>query len=153
MNIVVLDGFTLNPGDLSWDGLGPLGEYTVYDRTPPAAVVPRSSDADAVLTNKVAFPSTTIVQLPRLKYIGVTATGYDIIDSVAAERAGIVVTNVPAYGTDSVAQMVFAHLLDWTEHVADHAKAVREGRWAASEDWCFWDQTLVELRGKTMGIV
>ncbi|MFV2067616.1 MAG: D-2-hydroxyacid dehydrogenase [Pirellulales bacterium] len=153
MKTVVLDGFTLNPGDLSWDDLGRLGQVTVHDRTPFDALLQRSSDADAVLSNKVAFSGDTIAQLPQLKYIGVTATGYDIIDTSAADRAGIVVTNVPAYGTDSVAQMVFAHLLDWTQHVADHARAVREGRWAASPDWCFWDHTLVELRGRTMGIV
>jgi glycerate dehydrogenase len=153
MQIVVLDGHTLNPGDLSWDELRALGPCQIYDRTPPEEVVSRASDAEVVLTNKVAFPDEIIAQLPKLQYIGVSATGYDIVDVQAAGRRSIVVTNVPAYSTASVAQMVFAHLLNLTQHVAEHAQTVRSGRWAACEDFCYWDYPLVELSGQTMGIV
>jgi glycerate dehydrogenase len=152
-SIVVLDGYCLNPGDLSWQKLEGLGECVVYDRTPTAKLAERIRDADVVLTNKVPLRRESLGGLSRLKYIGVTATGYNIIDVDAARDHGIVVTNVPTYGTMSVAQTVFAHLLNLTQRVGDHAQAVREGRWAASADWCFWDFPLVELQAKTMGIV
>ncbi len=153
--IVVLDGFTLNPppGDLSWEGFKAFGELDVYDRTPPEEVVSRLAGAEVALTNKVAFERPTIEQLLELKYIGVLATGYNIIDLEAADKQGIVVTNVPSYSTRSVVQMVFAHLLNLTQHVGHHAKVVREGRWTSCPDFCFWDYPLVELDGLTMGIV
>jgi glycerate dehydrogenase len=152
-SIVVLDGHCLNPGDLSWQGLEALGQCTIFERTLPGQVAERIRYADIVLTNKVALRRELMSGQLRLKYIGVTATGYNIIDVDAARELGIVVTNVPTYGTMSVAQMVFAHLLNLTQRVGDHAEAVREGRWASSSDWCFWDFPLVELSGMTMGIV
>ena len=153
MRITVIDGHTLNPGDLSWDELEKLGELTVYDRTAPEQVVERGADADVVITNKLALSREIIEQLPRLKYIGVSATGYNIVDVEAARDRRIPVTNVPTYGTRSVAQMVFAHLLNLTQRVADHAQSVRDGRWTACEDFCYWDYPLLELSGLTMGIV
>jgi glycerate dehydrogenase len=152
-SIVVLDGHCLNPGDLDWRRLEQLGNCTIYDRSTTAQVAERIGDAELVLTNKVVLARETIHDRPRLKYIGVTATGYNIIDVKAAREFGIVVTNVPSYGTASVAQMVFAHLLNLTQRVADHAQAVREGRWASSRDWCFWDYPLLELEGMAMGII
>jgi glycerate dehydrogenase len=153
MKIVVLDGFTLNPGDLSWDGLKALGACEIHDRTPPAQVVPRAKDAQAVLTNKTVVDHENLARLPALKYIGVLATGYNIVDVKAAREKGIPVTNVPTYGTPSVAQMAFAHLLEFTQHVGHHTQTVRDGRWAKSVDFCYWDFPLVELQGLTMGIV
>ena len=153
MNIVVLDGHTLNPGDLSWDALRTLGECTVHDRTPRDQVVARAREAEIALTNKVVFDRAVLAQLPRLRYIGVLATGYNVVDVAAAAAQGIVVTNVPAYSTRSVAQLTFALLLELTQRVGDHARAVREGRWTRSPDFCFWDHPLVELDGLTMGIV
>lgn len=153
MNIVILDGFCLNPGDLKWDGLARLGELTVHDRTPPDEVLARSMEADLLLTNKTPVVREVIESVPRLKYIGVLATGYNIVDVEAARERGIPVTNVPTYGTDSVAQTVFAHLLNLTHRVEHHGLTVREGRWSRCEDWCFWDHPLVELAGLTMGIV
>ncbi|MDQ3815060.1 MAG: D-2-hydroxyacid dehydrogenase, partial [Armatimonadota bacterium] len=153
MRIVVLDGFTLNPGDLSWDALRKLGECTIYDRTSPNEVVPRAQNAPVVLTNKAVLSRATITTLPELRYIGVTATGYNVVDVETARERGIVVTNVPAYGTRSVAQMVFALLLELTQHVGHHAQTVREGRWSQSADWCYWDFPLVELDGLTLGII
>ena len=151
--IAVLDGHTLNPGDLSWDALESLGKLSVYDRSTPAEVIERSKFSQIVLTNKALLPQSTLAELPQLKYIGVMATGFNVVDVKAADQRGIVVTNVPAYGTNSVAQMVFAHLLNLTQRVGDHAQAVRNGRWASADDWCFWDFPLRELAGKTMGIV
>jgi len=151
--IVVLDGFTLNPGDLSWDKLQTLGRCTIYDRTPPEEVLDRTRDAEIVLTNKVELSRETIFALPDLKYIGVTATGVNVVDLAAARECGVVVTNVPSYATPSVAQMVLAHMLNLSQHVAEHAEAVRMGRWTSAVDWCFWDYPLVELAGLTMGIV
>ena len=151
--IVVLDGFALNPGDLSWDGLQTLGECEIYDRTPLAETVERARDATIVVTNKAPLSREFIADLPKLQYIGVTATGFNIIEVAAARERGILVTNVPIYGTRSVAQMVFAHLLSLSQHVTDHARSVREGRWTGAIDWCFWDFPLVELEGLTMGIV
>ena len=153
VRIVVLDGHALNPGDLSWDAFQELGDFTVYPRTPPEQTVERLADAQIALTNKVLFDRETLEQLPDLKYIGVLATGYNTIDTEAAGRQGIVVTNVPSYSTRSVAQLVFAHLLNFTQHVAHHAKVVREGRWSACPDFSFWDYPLVELEGLTMGII
>jgi glycerate dehydrogenase len=153
MRIVVLDGHTLNPGDLSWKGLEALGECAIHDRTPPAEVVGRATGAGVVLTNKVAITRETIERLPDLKYIGVLATGYNIVDVEAAARRNIPVTNVPTYGTVSVAQMVMAHLLNLAQHVEHHAVTVRDGRWTASDDFCYWDFPLVELAGLTMGVV
>ena len=153
MNIVILDAHTANPGDLSWAELERLGNVTVYDRTPAADTVTRCLDADIVLTNKVYLGRQEVERLPRLKYIGVLATGYNVVDIAAASQRGIVVTNVPAYSTDSVAQMVFAHLLTVTNRAEHYARQVRQGRWSASTDFCFWDSPLTELSGKTFGIV
>ena len=153
MRIVVLDGYTLNPGDLSWQGLQALGDCRVHDRTAPADVVGRAKDAEIVLTNKVVLDGQVIEHLPRLRYIGVLATGYDVVDAAAARRRGIPVTNVPAYGTQSVAQMTFAHLLNLCQRAAHHAETVRAGRWSRCEDFCYWDHGLVELAGLTVGIV
>ena len=153
MRIVVLDGYTLNPGDLSWDGLRACGTCEIHPRTPAELVVERSREADIVITNKIELGREEIGQLPRLKYIGVTATGYNIVDLAAARGRGIPVTNVPTYGTRSVAEMVFAHLFNLTLHVGQHAQGVQEGRWTRSADFCYWDFPLTELSGKTLGIV
>src|SRR5438094_10382566 len=153
MKIVVLDGFTLNPGDLSWDELNSLGECEIYDRSPPPDVVKRAADAEIVLTNKTALNREQILALPELKYIGVLATGYNIVDAAAARDRNIPVTNVPTYGTRSVAQHTFALLLELTQNVGHHAQTVRDGRWTKSKDFCYWDYPLVELDGLTMGIV
>jgi len=153
MKIVVLDGFTLNPGDLSWDELRALGECAIYDRTPPDEVVQRAAEAEIVLTNKTLLQRAQIEALPRLRYIGVLATGYNIVDVAAARAGNIPVTNVPTYGTKSVAQMTFALLLELAQHVSHHAATVREGRWTASPDFCYWDFPLIELDGLVMGIV
>lgn len=153
MKIVVLDGYTLNPGDLSWSPLEALGECAVYDRTPAPEVPRRAADAEIVLTNKVVLSRELLDALPRARYVGVLATGYDIVDVAAARERGIPVTHVPVYGTRSVVQMVFAHVLNLTQRVAHHAETVRRGRWAACEDFCYWDFPLVELDGQTMGLV
>jgi len=153
MKIVVLDGFTMNPGDLSWEGLERLGECTVYDRTPPEKVVERAAGAEIILTNKVPFDRERLARLPALKYIGVLATGYNIIDTAAARERGIVVTNVPTYATQSVAQLVFALVLELAHHAGDHSRGVHESRWTRSPDFCYWDWPLVELDGLVMGIV
>jgi len=153
MKIVILDGFTLNPGDLSWDELQALGPCTIHERTPPAEVGRRAADADIVLTNKTVLAAGNIQELRRLKYIGVLATGTNIVDLAAARARGIPVTNVPTYGTKSVAQMTFALLLELAHHVGHHAQTVREGRWTRSTDWCYWDFPLVELDGLTLGLV
>jgi glycerate dehydrogenase len=151
--IVVLDGYTLNPGDLSWDELKSFGPCEVYERLADEEIVPRASDAAIVLTNKAVLTREHLNQLPKLKYIGVTATGYNIVDVAAARERGIVVTNVPAYGTRSVAQMTIALLLELALHVGHHAQTVRDGRWTRSPDFCYWDYPLIELDGLTMGIV
>jgi glycerate dehydrogenase len=150
--IVVLDGYALNPGDLSWQSLEALGSCVIYDRTSTADIVERARDADVVLTNKVALSRETLALLPNLKFIGVLATGYNIVDVAAATEQHIVVTNVPAYSTQSVAQLVFALLLEMAHHVGEHARGVREGRWSASPDFCYWNFPLMELAGLTMGI-
>ncbi len=153
MNIVELDGYAANPGDLSWEPLKAFGQLTVYPRTAPDEIVERAKDADAVLVNKVNMTDEIMAQLPRLKYIGVLATGYNVVDIDAAHRRGIVVTNIPAYSTDSVVQMTFAHILNITNHVAHYADENRQGRWSRNADFCYWDTPLPELSGKTMGIV
>ena len=153
MKIVVLDGKMLNPGDLSWEELERLGELTVYERTPVDRVVERSAEAEILLTNKTPLSAEVFSQLPDLRYIGVLATGYNIVDVEAAARHGVTVTNVPTYGTHSVAQMVFALLLELCHHVGAHSEAVRQGEWSRSVDFCFWNFPLVELAGKTMGII
>lgn len=153
MKIVILDGFTANPGDLSWKGLEELGTLTVYDRTRPEETVARAAEADIVLTNKVIINREVMAQLPQLKYIGVLATGYNVVDIEAAHERGIIVTNVPAYSTESVAQMVFAHLLTVTNRTEHYALQNRQGRWSKNPDFCYWDFSHMELAGKTFGIV
>ena len=153
MRLVILDGYTLNPGDLSWSEIESLSDVTNHDRTPHDEVAARIGDADAVLTNKVPISAETIAACPKLKYIGVTATGYNIIDVAAAKKAGVTVTNVPGYSTDSVAQTVFALLLEITHHAGHHAARVAAGGWANCPDFSFTDFPLLELAGQTMGIV
>lgn len=153
MKIVVLDGYSLNPGDLSWKGLKDLGDLSVYDRTRKEDIGDRIKDAEAIFVNKVNISKDLIENNRKLKYIGELATGYNNIDIKAAKDAGIVVTNIPSYGTDSVAQHAFALLLELTTRVGHHSDQVKDGRWAKSEDWTFWDYPLVELSGKTMGII
>ncbi|MBQ7350260.1 MAG: D-2-hydroxyacid dehydrogenase [Bacteroides sp.] len=153
MKIVVLDGYGLNPGDLTWSDLEALGELKVYDRTVPEELLERSKDADALITNKTVIAKEDMASLPKLRYIGVLATGYNVVDIDAAKERGIVVTNIPAYSTDSVAQMVFAHLLNITQRVGYYADENRRGRWTANADFCYWDTPLLELAGKKMGIV
>jgi len=152
MQIVVLDGYTLNPGDLSWDDLESLGPLTVHDRTPPEETVARAAHAEIVLTNKTALPREVIEQLPHLRYVGVLATGYNIVDAAAARERDIIVTNVPDYATLSVVQMVFGHLLNLTLHVSEHARQVAAGRWSRSLDFAYWDFPLIELVGMTFGV-
>ena len=153
MKIVILDGFTANPGDLSWAELEALGQVTVYERTLPSETVARAAEADMVLTNKVVVSREVMDQLPHLKYIGVLATGYNVVDIEAAHQRGIIVTNVPAYSTESVAQMVFAHLLTVTNRTEHYAQENRQGRWSRNADFCYWDFSHMELAGKTFGIV
>ena len=153
MRIVILDGFTATQHDLSWKEVEMLGEVIVYDRTRPDDTVERCRGAFAVLTNKVVLSADVIAQLPELKYIGVLATGYNVVDLKAARQHGIVVTNIPAYSTMSVAQMVFAHILNVTMHVDHYAVENRNGRWSRSEDFCWMDTPVVELSGKILGIV
>lgn len=153
MKICILDGYSLNPGDLDWSPVERLGDVTLFDRTPADKIVERAADADIVLTNKVPFSADTLRQLPRLRFICVLATGYNIIDTEAAARQGVVVANIPAYSTMSVAQMTFAHILNITNHVASYAREVADGKWTNCPDFCFWDSALTELAGKTMGIV
>ena len=153
MKIVVLDGFTLNPGDISWAELQSLGDCEIYERTAPTEVLRRSSDAEFLLTNKTDLTRDHLQALLRLRYIGVTATGTNVVDLAAARERNIPVTNVPAYGTRSVAQTTLALLLELTQHVGHHAQTVRESRWSRSLDWCYWDTPLIELDGLVLGIV
>ena len=153
MKIVVLDGYAANPGDLCWDELKTLGECDIYDRTAPQEVLARAKDAEVLLTNKTVLSREHIEALPALKYIGVLATGYNIVDVEAARQQGVVVTNIPVYSTDSVAQMVFAHILNIAQQVQHHSEEVHRGRWTKSPDFCFWDTPLIELRDKKLGIV
>lgn len=153
MKIVILDGYTENPGDLSWEGFERLGTLTVYDRTEPSEIVSRIGDAEAVIINKCPITAETMDACPELRYVGVLATGYNVVDVAAARERHIAVTNIPTYGTTAVAQMVFAHLLAICQHVEAHSQAVHNGEWNTNPDWCFWNYPLVELAGKTMGIV
>ncbi len=153
MNIVILDGYALNPGDLCYDRLAQFGTLKVYDRTAPEQVIERASEADALLINKVVLGEQQMSQLPRLRYIGVQATGYNVVDVQAARRYGITVTNIPAYSTCSVAQMVMAHLLNITQRVEHYAQQSRMGRWSANPDFCYWDTPLMELVDKQMGVI
>ena len=153
MKIVVLDGYGLNPGDLSWSGMEALGELVVYDRTSPSELMERSAGAEVLITNKTLIMADNMKALPQLKYIGVLATGYNVVDIEAAKAQGIVVTNISAYSTNSVAQMVFAHILNITQRVGYYAKENTQGRWANNVDFCYWDTELIELAGKKMGIV
>ena len=156
MQIVILDGYTENPGDLSWAGLEALGELTVYDRTPkddPEEIIRRIGGAEIVFTNKTPLTAQIFARCPQIRYVGLLSTGYNIADIDAARRRGIPVTNIPSYGTDAVAQAAMALLLEITNQVGRHAAAVRQGRWSACEDFCFWDTPLMELSGKTMGVI
>ena len=153
MKIVELDGYAANPGDLSWEPFCQLGELVVYERSTPAQVVERAKDAEAILINKIEVTDKVLERLPQLRYIGILATGYNLVDVAAARRRGIVVTNVPAYSTESVTQMVFAHLLNVSNRIGHYTRQAREGRWSRNPDFCYWDTPLMELVGKTMGIV
>lgn len=153
MKIVVLDGYTCNPNDLSWDMFEKLGELTVYDRTKPNEVLQRAKDADVLITNKTVLNKEIISQLTLVKYIGVIATGYNVVDVAAAKEKGIVVTNVPGYSTASVAQHVFSLLLEITARVGHHDQTVKSGRWSSSVDFCYWDYPLMELANKTFGVL
>jgi glycerate dehydrogenase len=153
MRIIILDGYTENPGDLSWEGLAALGDLTVYDRTPNELIVERIGNAEIVLTNKTPVSKATLNACPGIKYIGVLATGYNVVDTGAAKERGIPVTNIPAYGTASVAQFAIAMLLEICHRIAHHSDEVYKGRWSSSPDFCFWDYPQIELAGKTMGII
>ncbi|MDR1769313.1 MAG: D-2-hydroxyacid dehydrogenase [Hungatella sp.] len=153
MKIVILDGYTENPGDLSWSGMEELGEVTVYDRTPDELVVERIGDAEIVYTNKTPVSKSTLEACPAIKYIGVLATGYNVVDVEAAKEKGILVSNIPAYGTEAVAQFTIALLLELCHHIGAHSQCVMEGEWTRREDFCFWNYPLTELAGKTMGII
>ena len=153
MKIVVLDGYTLNPGDLSWEGFESLGEVQVYNRTPAEKTVERIGDAPVILTNKTAITKEILDQCPAIRYIGVLATGYNVVDVKAAAQKGIVVTNIPSYGTDAVAQYAFALLLELCHHVGLHGESVKAGEWENCQDFCYWKTPLMELAGKTMGII
>lgn len=153
MKIVVLDGYVLNPGDLSWNEIKKLGDCTIYERTSVAQTFERSKGADVLITNKVVLNKEIIEKLPELKYIGVLATGYNIVDIVAAKNSGVVVTNIPAYSTESVAQMVFSHILNFAQNVSVHADSVAKGDWAKSVDFAYWKTPQMELAGKTLGVI
>ena len=153
MKIVVLDGYCLNPGDLSWEDMATLGDLQVYDRTSPKDLIGRAQGAEVLITNKTLITGNDMEALPQLKYIGVLATGYNVVDIESAKKKGIVVTNIPAYSTNSVAQMVFAHILNITQRVGHYACMNRQGKWSDNADFCYWDTELIELNDKWMGIV
>ena len=153
MKIVELDAYTLNPGDLTWDDLKSLSACEIYDRTPIEQILPRAAEAGILLTNKTEITREHIKNLPNLKYIGILATGTNIVDLAAARDKGILVSNVPAYGTSSVAQTTIALLLELTQHVGIHSQSVHDGRWASNPDWCYWERPLIELDGLTIGII
>ena len=153
MKIVVLDGYCLNPGDLSWEDMATLGDLQVYDRTSPKELIGRAQGAEVLITNKTLITGNDMEALPQLKYIGVLATGYNVVDIESAKKKGIVVTNIPAYSTNSVAQMVFAHILNITQRVGHYACMNRQGKWSDNSDFCYWDTELIELNDKWMGIV
>jgi glycerate dehydrogenase len=153
MNITILDGHALNPGDMDYSCFEKFGKLTVYPRSAPEVVIERAADSEIVFTNKITFDETVLVQLPKLKYIGIFATGYNVVDVEAARRRGITVTNIPKYSTDSVVQLTFAHLLNMTFRLSDHTESVQNGDWCRSIDFCYWNASLVELAGLTFGIV
>ena len=153
MKIVILDGYTENPGDLSWEGFEKLGEVAVYDRTPKEKIVERIGDAEIVIMNKTPITRETLEKCPNVKYIGVLATGYNVVDIAAAKERGIPVCNIPTYGTAAVGQYTIALLLEICHHIGHHNEAVHEGKWETNPDWCFWDYPLIELMGKTMGVI
>jgi len=153
MKIVVLDGYSLNPGDLNWDRLNAIGETEIFDRTESRDIISRSSGAEILLTNKTQLSAEVIDALPNLQFIGVLATGYNVVDTEAAAKREIPVCNIPTYGTQSVAQMVFAHILNFCHHVQNHSDRVKEGKWTKSPDFCFWDYPMQELAGKKLGII
>lgn len=153
MKIVILDGYTENPGDLSWEAFRELGELTVYDRTPEEEIIERIGDAEAVIVNKVPITKDTLERCPNIRYIGLLATGYNVVDVKAAREKNVEVCNIPTYGTTAVGQFAMAMLLEICHHVGHHSQAVHEGRWTTNQDWCFWDYPLIELAGKTMGII
>lgn len=154
MKIVILDGYTENPGDLSWEGFEAMGDLTVYDRTTDhSQIAARIGDAEIILTNKTPVSREVIDACPRLKYIGLLATGYNVVDVKAAKEAGIIVTNIPTYGTDAVSQYAIALLLELCHHIGEHSDCVKRGDWTKNQDWCFWNHPLIELAGKTMGII
>ena len=153
MKVVVLDGYTLNPGDLSWKGLQDIADVTIYDKTAPCEVYDRIKDCEAVLSNKIVFSKDLIARLPKLRYIGVLATGYNVIDIEAAHAAGITVTNIPSYSTDSVAQLVFAFIFQFYWHVKEHSDEVHGGKWSLSPHFCYTSYPVFELTGKTLGII
>lgn len=153
MKIIVLDGHTLNPGDLSWSAFEAFGQVTVYDRTPQSEIIRRIGDAEIIITNKTPISLAVLEACPSVKYIGVLATGYNVVDVAAAKASGVVVTNIPTYGTDAVAQYAIALLLELCHHIGAHSDAVKRGDWERSIDWCFWNYPLMELSGKTMGII
>ena len=151
--IVVLDGFTENPGDLSWAGLEALGQLRVYPRTKPEEIIPRIGQADIVYTNKTPITRETLLACPSIRMVSVLATGYNVVDVAACQELGILVTNIPTYGTTAVAQFTIALLLEICHQIGHHSQAVHQGRWTSSPDWCFWDYPLMELAGKTLGII
>ena len=153
MNIVILDGYTTNPGDLSWDFLRQFGEVTVYDRTKPAEIVERCKDAQIVVTNKTPLTKTEIDQMPKLQFVALLSTGYNVVDGAYLREKGIPLSNIPSYSTNAVAQLVFAFLTAFCNRVAQHSDAVRAGEWSACADFCFWKAPLTELSGKTLGII
>ncbi|MDR2095817.1 MAG: D-2-hydroxyacid dehydrogenase [Treponema sp.] len=153
MKIVILDGYTENPGDLSWDGFRALGELTVYDRTPGEDIIERIGDAEVVIINKTPISRETLEACSGIRYIGLLATGYNVVDIEAAQERGVTITNIPAYGTAAVGQFAIALLLEICHHIGHHNKEVHEGRWEKNTDWCFWDYPLIELAGKTLGII
>lgn len=155
MKIVVLDGYTLNPGDLSWEGIAQIGEMKVYDRTDfdPGIVIETIGDAEIIFTNKTPLPREVLEKVPAVKYIGVLATGYNVVDTEAAKDCGIAVTNIPTYGTTAVAQFAMALMLEMCHHIGAHSDAVKAGDWTRSPDFCFWNFPLIELAGKTMGLI
>ena len=153
MNLTILDGHALNPGDLDWNCFEPFGKLTVYPRSAPELVIERAADSEILFTNKVILDETGFAQLPKLRYIGIFATGYNVVDVAAARQCGIIVTNIPKYSTDSVVQLTFAHLLNLTFKLSEHAESVRSGDWSRCTDFCYWNGSLVELAGKTFGVV
>jgi len=153
MNITILDGHALNPGDMDYSCFEKFGKLTVYPRSAPELVIERAADSEIIFTNKVTFDETVLAQLPKLRYIGIFATGYNVVDVEAARRRGITVTNIPKYSTDSVVQLTFAHLLNLTFKLGEHTESVRTGDWCRSSDFCYWNGSLVELAGLTFGVV